>query len=39
VARLEMKGLVDAEKGSKMKVISLTEFGAIFAEALAEGAA
>ncbi|MBN2336431.1 hypothetical protein JXL21_12810 [Candidatus Bathyarchaeota archaeon] len=38
VARLEMKGLVDAEKGSKMKVISLTEFGEIFAEALAEGA-
>ena len=38
VARLEMKGLVDAEKGSKMKVISLTEFGKIFAEALAEGA-
>jgi predicted transcriptional regulator len=38
VARLEMKGLVDAEKGSKMKVISLTEFGAIFAEALAEDA-
>jgi hypothetical protein len=37
VARLEMKGLVDAEKGSKMKLISLTEFGAIFAEALAEG--
>lgn len=39
VAKLEMKGLVDAEKGSKMKVISLTEFGAIFAEALAEDAA
>ncbi len=38
VARLEMKGLVDAEKGSKMKVISLTEFGVIFAEALAEDA-
>ena len=38
VARLEMKGLVDAEKGSKMKVIRLTEFGEIYAEALAEGA-
>jgi hypothetical protein len=37
VSRLEMKGLVDAEKGSKMKVISLTEFGHIFADALAEG--
>ena len=37
VARLEMKGLVDAEKGSKMKTISLTEFGEIFAEALANG--
>lgn len=37
VARLEMKGLVDAEKGSKMKVIRLTEFGEIYAEALAEG--
>ena len=36
VARLEMKGLVDAEKGSKMKVISLTKFGAIYAEALTE---
>ncbi len=39
VSRLEMKGLVDAEKGSKMKIISLTEFGEIFAEALSEGAA
>ena len=39
VSRLEMKGLVDAEKGSKMKVISLTEFGEIFAEALSEGTA
>jgi hypothetical protein len=39
VSRLEMKGLVDAEKGSKMKVISLTDFGEIFAEALSEGAA
>lgn len=36
ISRLEMKGLVDAEKGSKMKVINLTEFGGIFAEALAE---
>jgi hypothetical protein len=36
VTKLEMKGLIDAEKGSKMKVISLTEFGEIFAEALAE---
>jgi uncharacterized membrane protein len=39
VSRLEMKGLVDAEKGGKMKVISLTEFGEIYAEALSEGAA
>jgi hypothetical protein len=31
-----MKGLIDAAKGSKMKVISLTPFGEIFAEALAE---
>ena len=36
VARLEMKGLVNAEKGSKMKVISLTKFGEIYAEALSE---
>jgi len=36
VSRLEMKGLIDAEKGSKMKVISLTEFGNIFAEAISE---
>ncbi|MBN1683577.1 hypothetical protein JW865_08515 [Candidatus Bathyarchaeota archaeon] len=36
VNRLELKGLIDAEKGSKMKVISLTEFGEIFSEALAE---
>ena len=36
VNRLEMKGLVDADKGSKMKVISLTEFGTIFAEALSD---
>ncbi len=39
VTKLEMKGLIDAEKGSKMKVISLTEFGEIFAEALAEQSA
>jgi hypothetical protein len=31
-----MKGLVDADKGSKMKIISLTEFGKIFAEALSD---
>jgi hypothetical protein len=31
-----MSGLVDADKGSKMKVISLTEFGDIFAEALSD---
>jgi hypothetical protein len=31
-----MRGLVDADKGSKMKVISLTEFGDIFAEALSD---
>ena len=31
-----MKGLVNAEKGSKMKVISLTKFGEIYAEALSE---
>lgn len=36
VNRLEMKGLVNAEKGTKMKSISLTEFGAIFAEALSD---
>ncbi len=36
VNRLEMKGLVAADKGSKMKVISLTEFGTIFAEALSD---
>lgn len=39
ISRLEMKGLIDAEKGSKMKVVSLTDFGEIFAEALSEGAA
>lgn len=36
ISRLEMKGLVDAEKGSKMKEVTLTEFGEIFAEALEE---
>jgi hypothetical protein len=36
INRLEMKGLVDADKGSKMKIISLTEFGTIFAEALSD---
>jgi hypothetical protein len=36
INRLEMKGLVDADKGSKMKIISLTEFGKIFAEALSD---
>ncbi len=36
VSKLELKGLIDAEKGSKMKLISLTPFGEIFAEALAE---
>jgi hypothetical protein len=36
INRLEMRGLVDADKGSKMKVISLTEFGDIFAEALSD---
>lgn len=36
VSRLEMKGLIDAAKGSKMKGISLTDFGAIFAEALSD---
>jgi hypothetical protein len=34
INRLEMKGLVDAEKGSKMKEVVLTKFGEIFAEAL-----
>jgi len=34
INRLEIKGLVDAEKGSKMKEVVLTEFGEIFAEAL-----
>lgn len=36
VSRLEIKGLIDAAKGSKMKVISLTAFGVIFAEALSD---
>jgi len=36
VNRLEMKGLVIADKGSKMKSIALTDFGAIFAEALSD---
>ncbi|MGD2201351.1 MAG: hypothetical protein PVJ38_06965 [Candidatus Bathyarchaeota archaeon] len=36
INRLEMKGLVEAEKGSKMKVINLTDFGNIFAEALSD---
>ncbi len=38
VSRLEMKGLVEADKGSKMKAINLTGFGEIFAEALSEEA-
>ena len=36
VSRLELKGFVEADKGSKMKVIRLTEFGRIFAEALSD---
>jgi len=36
VSRLEAKGLIDSEKGSKMKSIHLTEFGSIYAEALSE---
>ena len=36
VSRLELKGFVDADKGSKMKVIQLTEFGRIFSEALSD---
>ena len=36
INRLELKGYVAADKGSKMKVISLTEFGVIFAEALSD---
>jgi len=31
VSRLEMKGLVESDKGSKMKAVRLTEFGAIYA--------
>jgi hypothetical protein len=31
-----MKGFVNADKGSKMKVIRLTDFGVIFAEALSD---
>jgi len=36
VSRLEMKGFIESEKGSKMKAIRLTEFGAIYAEALSD---
>ena len=36
INRLELKGFVNAEKGSKMKVIKLTEFGVIYAEALSD---
>jgi len=36
VNRLELKGLVEADKGSKMKVIKLTDFGTIYAEALSD---
>ena len=36
VSRLEVKGLVESEKGSKMRSIRLTEFGSIYAEALSE---
>ena len=36
VSRLEMKGFVESEKGSKMKAIQLTDFGAIYAEALSD---
>ena len=36
VSRLEAKGLIESEKGSKMKSIQLTEFGSIYAEALSE---
>ncbi len=36
VSRLEAKGLVESEKGSKMKSIQLTDFGSIYAEALSE---
>jgi uncharacterized membrane protein len=37
VSRLELKGLIESEKGAKMKAIHLTDFGSILAEALAEG--
>jgi hypothetical protein len=36
VSRLELKGFVEADKGSKMKIIRLTDFGIIFAEALSD---
>jgi uncharacterized membrane protein len=36
INRLEIKGLIEADKGSKMKEVDLTEFGNIFAEALVE---
>jgi hypothetical protein len=36
VSRLETKGLVESDKGSKMKAVQLTEFGAIYAEALSD---
>jgi hypothetical protein len=36
VNRMEVKGLVETDKGSKMKTISLTDFGVIFAEALSD---
>jgi uncharacterized membrane protein len=36
INRLELKGLVEADKGSKMKVIKLTDFGMIYAEALSD---
>jgi hypothetical protein len=36
INRLELKGFVEADKGSKMKVIRLTDFGVIFAEALSD---
>ena len=36
VSRLEARGLIESEKGSKMKSIQLTEFGSIYAEAISE---
>jgi len=36
ISRLERKGLVDSDKGSKMKAIRLTDFGSILAEALSD---